>query len=75
MRTRACAYRPRVTCVQPQGLEPLAGAADGETHTKGLEGLEANCREYARAGAKFAKWRATLKVRVRRNSGGRRRRN
>ncbi|PNW86605.1 hypothetical protein CHLRE_02g093450v5 [Chlamydomonas reinhardtii] len=45
-----------------EGLEPLAGAADGETHTKGLEGLEANCREYARAGAKFAKWRATLKV-------------
>ncbi|GIM01271.1 hypothetical protein Vretimale_6050 [Volvox reticuliferus] len=45
-----------------EGLAPLPGGGDGETYTKGLEGLEAACREYASAGAKFAKWRATLKV-------------
>ncbi|PNG99180.1 Fructose-bisphosphate aldolase C-B, partial [Tetrabaena socialis] len=44
------------------GLSPLPGAADGETYTRGLEGLEAACRGYAAEGAKFAKWRATLKV-------------
>lgn len=45
-----------------EGLAPLPDGADGETYTKGLEGLEAACREYVAAGAKFAKWRATLKV-------------
>ena len=45
-----------------RGLEPLAGAADGETSTKGLDGLEERCAEYHRMGARFAKWRATLKV-------------
>ncbi|GLC46522.1 hypothetical protein PLESTF_000956500 [Pleodorina starrii] len=45
-----------------EGLAPLPGGGDGETYTKGLEGLEAACHEYVAAGAKFAKWRATLKV-------------
>ncbi|GIL56530.1 hypothetical protein Vafri_11881 [Volvox africanus] len=45
-----------------EGLAPLPGGGEGETYTKGLEGLEAACREYVAAGAKFAKWRATLKV-------------
>ncbi|KAG2500563.1 hypothetical protein HYH03_001334 [Edaphochlamys debaryana] len=45
-----------------EGLAPLPDGGDGETYTRGLEGLEAACREYAAAGARFAKWRATLKV-------------
>jgi fructose-bisphosphate aldolase class I len=46
----------------PQGLAPLTDGGEGETYTKGLEGLEASCREYVAAGASFTKWRATLKV-------------
>ncbi|KXZ43103.1 hypothetical protein GPECTOR_102g56 [Gonium pectorale] len=45
-----------------EGLAPLPDGGDGETYTRGLEGLEAACREYVAAGAKFAKWRATIKV-------------
>lgn len=45
-----------------EGLEPLAQGREGETHTKGLEVLEASCKEYVKGGAKFAKWRATLKI-------------
>ncbi|KAI8464893.1 MAG: fructose-bisphosphate aldolase [Monoraphidium minutum] len=45
-----------------EGLVPLEGGEPGETSTRGLETLEASCREYAAAGARFAKWRAALKV-------------
>lgn len=45
-----------------QGLAPLPGGAEGETHTNGLEHLAASCAEFASAGARFAKWRATLKI-------------
>ncbi|PRW44409.1 fructose-1,6-bisphosphate aldolase [Chlorella sorokiniana] len=44
-----------------EGLVPLEGCP-GETSTRGLEGLAAACAEYASAGARFAKWRAALKV-------------
>lgn len=44
-----------------EGLVPLEGRP-GETSTRGLEGLEAACRQYAADGARFAKWRAALKV-------------
>jgi hypothetical protein len=44
-----------------QGLVPLAGH-EGETSTRGLDSLEAQCREYVKAGAKFAKWRAALRI-------------
>lgn len=46
------------------GLTPLpegVGAA-GETETKGLEGLLDRCKTYVSQGAKFAKWRAALRV-------------
>jgi fructose-bisphosphate aldolase class I len=45
----------------PQGLVPIEGH-EGETSTRGLEALEASCRQYAEAGAKFAKWRAALRI-------------
>ncbi|KAI6197773.1 Fructose-bisphosphate aldolase [Aphelenchoides besseyi] len=44
-----------------QGLEPLTGdgALDGETFTRGLDGLETLIKK---GGAEFAKWRAALAV-------------
>jgi hypothetical protein len=44
-----------------QGLLPIEGH-EGETSTRGLEALEVSCREYVKAGAKFAKWRAALRL-------------
>ncbi len=44
-----------------EGLVPLDGCP-GETSTRGLEGLASACAECASAGARFAKWRAALKV-------------
>lgn len=44
-----------------EGLVPLEGFP-GETSTRGLGTLAASCKEYAAAGARFAKWRAALKV-------------
>eukprot|EP01027_Heterolobosea_sp_BB2_P022240 GEZU01032732.1.p1 GENE.GEZU01032732.1~~GEZU01032732.1.p1 ORF type:complete len:380 (-),score=173.38 GEZU01032732.1:106-1182(-) len=35
---------------------------NGETATQGLDGLGARCAEYYKAGARFAKWRAVLKI-------------
>jgi len=49
-----------------EGLRPLcptaSGAAEGETDTKGLEGLLERCKGYFDQGARFAKWRAALRV-------------
>ncbi|KAI6238718.1 Fructose-bisphosphate aldolase [Aphelenchoides fujianensis] len=47
-----------------QGLEPLteSGAAEDETHTRGLEGLDERLAAYKKGGAEFAKWRAALAV-------------
>jgi fructose-bisphosphate aldolase class I len=44
-----------------RGAMPLAGCA-GETITEGLDGLRERLNEYFQLGAKFAKWRAVLKV-------------
>jgi len=45
-----------------QGVEPLAGGLEGETWCTGLKGLaERAGRSYAR-GARFAKWRAVLRI-------------
>ncbi|MFM7315139.1 MAG: class I fructose-bisphosphate aldolase [Cyanobium sp.] len=45
-----------------QGVEPLAGAVEGESWCTGLRGLaERAARFYAR-GARFAKWRAVLRI-------------
>jgi fructose-bisphosphate aldolase class I len=43
------------------GARPLAGAP-GEKITEGLDGLRERLAEYARLGARFAKWRAVFPV-------------
>ncbi len=43
------------------GAKPLAGS-DGETVTEGLDGLAGRVAEYVDLGAKFAKWRAVIKI-------------
>jgi fructose-bisphosphate aldolase class I len=43
------------------GAQPLAGAP-GETVTEGLDGLRARLASYAASGARFAKWRAVLRI-------------
>lgn len=35
---------------------------DGEKSTQGLDGLAERCKEYYKAGARFAKWRAVLSI-------------
>lgn len=44
-----------------KGVIELSGT-DGETFTQGLDGLDQRCRQYYAAGARFAKWRAVLKI-------------
>ncbi|KAL6141811.1 hypothetical protein ACLB2K_060097 [Fragaria x ananassa] len=44
-----------------KGVVELAGT-NGETTTQGLDGLGARCAKYYEAGARFAKWRAVLKI-------------
>jgi fructose-bisphosphate aldolase, class I len=43
------------------GMEDLAGFP-GEKITEGLDGLRYRLKEYARLGARFAKWRAALSI-------------
>ena len=43
------------------GPQPLAGFP-GEVVTEGLDGLRGRLQEYARLGAKFAKWRAVITI-------------
>ncbi|KAK9057170.1 hypothetical protein SSX86_024537 [Deinandra increscens subsp. villosa] len=44
-----------------KGVVDLAGT-NGETTTQGFDGLGARCAAYYKAGARFAKWRAVLKI-------------
>jgi fructose-bisphosphate aldolase class I len=44
------------------GVEPLAGALAGETSCTGLKGLAQRAERYYAAGARFAKWRAVLRI-------------
>ncbi|KAL8150678.1 hypothetical protein V2J09_020486 [Rumex salicifolius] len=44
-----------------KGTVELAGT-NGETTTQGFDSLGARCAEYYKAGARFAKWRAVLKI-------------
>jgi len=44
-----------------KGTVDLAGT-NGETTTQGLDGLAQRCQQYYNAGARFAKWRAVLKI-------------
>ena len=44
------------------GVSPLPGGGSGETYTMGLDGLAARAADARARGARFAKWRATLRV-------------
>ncbi|KAJ8532484.1 hypothetical protein K7X08_012407 [Anisodus acutangulus] len=44
-----------------KGIVELAGTK-GETTTQGFDSLGARCAQYYKAGARFAKWRAVLKI-------------
>lgn len=44
-----------------KGTAELPGT-DGETWTQGLDGLDKRCADYYKKGARFAKWRAVLKI-------------
>jgi fructose-bisphosphate aldolase, class I len=44
-----------------KGPRELRGT-DGETYTQGFDDLAVRCAEYYKAGARFAKWRAVLKI-------------
>ena len=44
-----------------KGTHPLAGFPD-EVVTEGLDGLRARLEEYYKLGARFAKWRAVIKI-------------
>jgi fructose-bisphosphate aldolase, class I len=48
------------------GVKPLYGT-DGETVTQGIDNLDEKCQKYYNAGARFAKWRAVLKIDVSKN--------
>ena len=43
------------------GAKPLA-ASEGETVTEGLDGLRDRLRDYRAMGARFAKWRAVIRI-------------
>jgi len=44
-----------------KGLQNIPGTQD-ETSTKGLDSLDAMCKEHYALGCRFAKWRSTLKI-------------
>jgi len=44
-----------------KGVQPLFGT-DGETVTQGMDDLGKRCAKYYAQGARFAKWRAVLKI-------------
>jgi fructose-bisphosphate aldolase class I len=46
-----------------KGVKPIAGT-EGETATQGIDDLDVRCAEYYSLGARFAKWRAVLKIDV-----------
>ena len=46
-----------------KGVKPIGGT-DGETATQGIDDLDVRAAEYYALGARFAKWRAVLKIDV-----------
>lgn len=44
-----------------QGTKPIP-FCDNETYTQGLTDLDVRCKKYYAAGARFAKWRAVLRI-------------
>merc|ERR1712203_936737 len=45
------------------GLVPLVGGEEGETWCRGLDDLKERTEKFYEAGARFAKWRTTVRVR------------
>lgn len=45
-----------------KGVRPLYGNDCGETVTQGIDNLAERCKQYYEAGARFAKWRAVLRI-------------
>merc|ERR1712066_780213 len=45
------------------GLVPLVGGKEGENWCRGLDDLKERTTEFYKAGARFAKWRTTVRVR------------
>merc|ERR1719440_2249341 len=45
------------------GLVPLQGGKEGETWCRGLDDLKERTTDFYKAGARFAKWRTTVRVR------------
>merc|ERR1712003_286955 len=45
------------------GLVPLVGGKEGENWCRGLDDLKERTAEFYKAGARFAKWRTTVRVR------------
>lgn len=59
---KVCADRGILSGIKVDiGIFPIEGT-DDETLTKGIEGLEERAKEYYEMGARFAKWRAVLKI-------------
>jgi len=44
-----------------KGVKPLRGT-DEETYTQGFDDLDVRCKKYYADGARFAKWRAVIKI-------------
>jgi fructose-bisphosphate aldolase class I len=60
---------PMVDLLKAEGIIPgikvdtgMADLGNGETATQGLDGLAKRCQDYYAQGARFAKWRATVKI-------------
>ncbi|MES2014483.1 MAG: class I fructose-bisphosphate aldolase [Patescibacteria group bacterium] len=70
IRQSAADGRTLVKVLEDSGVIPGIKVDEGpekigdtlETHTKGLEGLPARLSEYAKLGARFAKWRAVITI-------------
>jgi fructose-bisphosphate aldolase class I len=71
LRQKSADGTPFVELLQKNGILPGikvdAGAkplpfCPGETITEGLDGLPKRCQEYAKLGARFAKWRAVITI-------------
>jgi fructose-bisphosphate aldolase class I len=52
---------PAVCAQVDSGVVALPGT-DGETETQGIDDLGKRCAKYYEQGARFAKWRAVLKI-------------
>ncbi|MDA1173215.1 MAG: fructose-bisphosphate aldolase class I [Chloroflexi bacterium] len=72
LRQAAADETPMVNLLTDQGIIPgikvdagaksLAGGANGELVTEGLDGLRERLAEYRQIGARFAKWRAVITI-------------